>query len=132
VASENVATLTRIYDGWKRGDFTVSVGALAEDVTLIIDPEIPDSGVFEGLAGVRSYMTRFLEAWKSLTIEAVSFKEAGDSVLVEVRQAGVGHDSGVPVGLSYFQLWTFRDGSVIRIESIVRKEKALEAIGLSG
>ncbi len=33
--------------------------------------------------------------------------------------------------ISYFHLWTFRGGNVIRLEVILREEDALEAVGLS-
>jgi len=128
MSDEDLATVARIYEGWEGGDFTFGVAAFDPDATLVVDPGIPDGGVFEGLDGIRTYMTRFLEAWESLTIAAKSFKQSGDAILVAVRQTGVGKESGVPVTLEYFQVWTFRDGSVIRLESILREEKALAAI----
>ena len=132
MSSENLETLAPIYEGWEQGDFAVGISIFDQNATLVIDPDIPDAGVFIGLDGIRSYMTRFLEAWESLTIGAESFKGVGDTVLVEVKQTGIGQDSGVPVTLDYFQLWTFRGGMVIRLESILSKEKAFEAVGLSG
>lgn len=128
--SENLEALARIYDGWGRGDFTAGVADFAPDVVLVIDPEIPDAGEYVGLEGIRSYTSAFLDAWESLTIARKSVRENGDVALVEVEQTGVGKDSGVPVGVNYFQLWTFRDGAVVRLESILRSERALEAAGL--
>lgn len=52
-------------------------------------------------------------------------------MLVEVRQDGVGADSGAQVGFNYFQLWTFRGDEVVRIESILREDEALAAAGLA-
>lgn len=128
--SQNLLTLERIYDGWKRGDFTIGVAAYDPNAALVLDPELPESGVHVGLEEIRSYMRRLLEAWDSFTIKAESFHEAGDSVLVEIEQTGTGRDSGAAVSLRYFQLWTFRGGRVIRIESVVREATALEALGL--
>jgi ketosteroid isomerase-like protein len=132
MSSENVETVASIYKGWERGDFTVGAPLFEQNAILVIDPEIPDAGVFVGQDGFRTYMTRFLEAWESLTIAAESFKEVGDTVLVKVKQTGIGKDSGAPATLSYFQLWTLRGGMVIRLESVLSEEKALEAVGLSG
>jgi ketosteroid isomerase-like protein len=128
VPGENLETVTRIYEGWERGDFTVGVADVGQNPMLVIDPEIPDGGVFIGREGIRDYMTRFLEAWGSLTIAAESFEEAGDTILVKVSQTGIGKDSGATVGLSYFHLWTFRGRAVIRLETIVDEAKAREAI----
>jgi ketosteroid isomerase-like protein len=52
-------------------------------------------------------------------------------VLVSVRQRGVGTTSGVETELRYFQLWSFRGGKVIRMESTRDRAEALEAAGLS-
>jgi ketosteroid isomerase-like protein len=129
MSEENVATLKRVYEAWGRGDFASNPDLYDPRVTLVIDPEIPDAGSYEGPEGIRSYMTSFLEAWNSLTIAASEIEAAGDRVLVRVRQTGVGKDSGVPVTFDYFQLWTLRDGKVVRLESIMREERAREALG---
>lgn len=130
MSSENIETLARIYEGWEQGDLAVGVSLFEHNATLVIDPEIPDAGVYVGVDGIRGYTTRFLDAWESLTISAESLKDVGDTVLVEVKQTGVGRDSGAAVGFNYFQLWTFRGGKVIRLESILREENPLEAVGL--
>ena len=95
-----------------------------ETVTLTVDPEIPDGGSYEGIDGVRAYMSRFLEPWESLTISAESFEEAGNRVLVKVHQAGIGTGSGAPVTLDYFQLWTFSGDKAVRLEVIMSEERA--------
>jgi ketosteroid isomerase-like protein len=128
--SKNIETLAPIYEGWERGDFGVGPSVFDQNAVLVIDPDIPDSGVFVGPDGFRTYMTRFLEAWESLTIAAESFRDAGDTVLVNARQTATGKDSGAPVTLDYFQLWTFRGGMVIRLETVLSEQRALEAAGL--
>jgi ketosteroid isomerase-like protein len=131
MSSENVQALTAVYEGWEQGDFAAGVSIFDQNATLVLDPELPEAGVYVGVDGIRSYMTRFLEAWESLTIRAESFKSVGDTVLVKVRQSGIGQDSGAPVGFDYFQLWTFRGGRAIRLELVLSEEKALAAVGLS-
>jgi ketosteroid isomerase-like protein len=64
-------------------------------------------------------------------MEAEDIVSAGDTVLVRVRQRGVGRASGVPTAVSYFMLWSFRGRKVIRIESFADRTEALEAAGLS-
>jgi ketosteroid isomerase-like protein len=130
MSQENVETLRRIYASWEGGDFTLGLSTFERNVTLVIDPATLDGGVFVGVEGVRRYMTRFLDAWESLTIAAESFKDVGDTVVVEVKQTGIGQDSRVPVDTTYFQLWTFRGDRVIRLETILSEAEALEAAGL--
>jgi ketosteroid isomerase-like protein len=132
MASDNIDTVVRIYEGWERGDFTVGVAAFDEDAVLVLDPEMPDAGTYVGPDQIRKYMRGFLEAWESLTIAAESLKDSGEIVLVRVWQSGVGRDSGAEVAFGYFQVWTFRGGRVVRLESVLHEEAALEAAGLSG
>ena len=53
----------------------------------------------------------------------------GDTVLVAVRQRGIGVTSRVPAELRYFQLWTFTGPTVSRLEVVLREERALELAG---
>ena len=52
-------------------------------------------------------------------------------VLVLTQQSGRGRESGVPIVIHFFQLWTIRDGRVWRIEYFRHRADALEAAGLS-
>jgi ketosteroid isomerase-like protein len=131
MSQENVETLQRIYESWERGDFTAGLSLFEPNVTLVIDPMTLDGGVFVGEGGVRRYMRRFLQAWESLTIAAESYTTAGDTILVKVTQTGIGEDSQVPVNQRYFQLWTFRGGRVVRLETILSEADALDAAGLA-
>ena len=73
----------------------------------------------------------FLAEWDGLVIAGEEFIDAGDSVVVRVDQRATGRDSGTPVHAEYFQVWTFRGASVIRIESVSERAEALGAAGLS-
>jgi ketosteroid isomerase-like protein len=128
VPSENVQTLKRIYESWRQGDFSAAIPAFSSDVVLVMDSELPDSGTYEGLEGIRDYTRSFLDPWESLTIDAESFQQSGDRIMVGVLQTGVGRDSGVPVEFRYFHVWTFSEGSVVRLESIKSEDKARESL----
>ena len=39
-------------------------------------------------------------------------------MIADVLQRGVGSGSGVPTDFRYFQVWTLRDGRVIRLENL--------------
>jgi ketosteroid isomerase-like protein len=121
----------RIYDEWGQGNFRAGIDDYDQYVTLVVRPEFADPGVHTGIDALRTFMHNFLEPWKVVTIRAENVYEVGDSVLVEVVQRGTGAVSGVEGEMRYFQLWTFRGGKVIRIESISGDEEAREAAGLS-
>jgi ketosteroid isomerase-like protein len=62
-------------------------------------------------------MRQFLEPWVRLTIAEEELTDAGDTVIASVLQSGVGVGSGAPVEVRYVQIWTFRDGRVVRLEN---------------
>jgi ketosteroid isomerase-like protein len=130
MSRENVEALRHVYEGWRRGDFTTSEAVLDRNILLVVRPGFPTEGLSVGLEELKKHTVEVLDAWESLTMEAESYTEAGDSVLVRVRQRGVGAGSGVSTEMRYFQLWTFRGGKAIRLEVIADEAEALEAVGL--
>jgi ketosteroid isomerase-like protein len=130
MSQENIDTVRAVFERWSEGDFRAGVDLFDPHVVLVLRPEFPDAGAYLGPEGVASYMTSFLEPWTHLTIDAEEIVAAGDSVLVGVRQRGLGSASGIPTELRYFMLWSFRGRKVIRLESIRERAQALEALGL--
>jgi ketosteroid isomerase-like protein len=130
MSGENVEIVRGIFERWGQGDFRAGTDLFDPHVVLVLRPGFPDAGAYVGAEGVAGYMRGFLEPWTHVTMEAEEVVEAGDSVLVGVRQRGVGDASGVPTELRYFQLFTFRGGRLIRLESIRERAEALEAAGL--
>jgi ketosteroid isomerase-like protein len=132
MSRENVETLRRIYGEWGRGNFREGTELYDPHVLLVVAPEFGlASGVYCGPDEIARYMREALLAeWEGFVIEGEEFMDAGDSVVVRVDQRGTGPQSGAPGHLQYFQIWTFRGASVIRIESISERADALEAAGL--
>jgi ketosteroid isomerase-like protein len=133
VSEANVETLRRIYEAWGRGEFAEGSELYDPHIVLVLRPEFAESGPHYGRDAIRKYMREdFLLDLDRPTISGEEFLEAGDSVVVAVHQQGMGPRSGAPVDMRYFQLWTFRAGTVIRIECIMERDDALEAAGLTG
>ena len=57
--------------------------------------------------------------------------DAGDSVVVRVRQSGRGKETGAHVESDGWQVFTLRDGKVVHCRGYDTKAQALEAAGLS-
>jgi ketosteroid isomerase-like protein len=131
MSRENVETVRRIYERWGRGDFRAGAELYDRYVLLVLRPEFPDAGAYCGPDEIRRYMREdFLADFAGAAIVGEEFVDAGDSVVVRVNQMATGPASGAPVGMRYYQVWTFRGRSVIRIESIRERQEALEAVGL--
>ena len=57
--------------------------------------------------------------------------DAGDSVILRIRQQYSGEQSGLRGDLEFSQVLTFRRGKVIMQEFFWDHQEALEAVGLS-
>jgi ketosteroid isomerase-like protein len=56
--------------------------------------------------------------------------DLGDRVLVLSRQSGRGKRSGVPLDTEYGDIFTIRDGKIVRWELYMERADALAAAGL--
>ena len=130
MSRENVDALRAVYDEWGKGNFRAGVDLYDRHVLFVLHPGFPEAGVYVGTDQLRAYMLGLLGAWTNFAIAAEEFVDAGDSVVVAVRQRGVGQGSGTPAQLRYFTVWTFRGGRVVRFESFRDRADALEAVGL--
>jgi ketosteroid isomerase-like protein len=132
MSQENVELVRRIYECWGRGDFRAGGELYDPYVLLVLRPEFPEAGAYCGPDEIRKYMREdFLADFESAAIAGEEFLDAGDSVVVRVNQQATGPESRAPVEMRYHQIWTFRGRSVIRIESVMERTDALEAVGLS-
>ena len=55
---------------------------------------------------------------------------AGDEVVVSLTAWGSGKQSGMETVRSFWQVWTVRDGKVVRGRGYTSRAEALEAAGL--
>jgi ketosteroid isomerase-like protein len=132
MAQKHVDIVRQIYERWGVGDFRAGVDLYDPHIQLVLRPEFPDSGVYHGQDEIGKYMREeFLAGFEGAVIKGEEFLDAGDTVVVGVAQEATGPESGVPVAMRYYQVWTFRGRSVIRIESVREREEALEVAGLT-
>ena len=117
MAEENVEVVRRIYERWAEGDFRAGIELFDPEAELVLSPDFTEPGTYRGFEEIDGYMRGFVEPWRRLTIAAEELTASGDSVVAAVFQSGVGVGSGVPASVRYFQVWTFRDGMVVRLEN---------------
>ena len=130
MSQENVEIVRAVYDEWGRGNFRAGLDLYDSLVLYIPLPEFPHAGRYLGTNSVREFMLAWMEAWNDLTMAAEDLIEAENSVVAAVRQRGAGRESGTPIDLRYFAVWTFRGRAVIRLEDFRERQEALEAVGL--
>lgn len=131
MSQENVQIVKRIFDGWSTGDFGAGFDDLDPHVVFIVRHPFPEPVETSGPDGIRKYMRGFLDNWKSYRVEARDLRAVGHIVLADAVQGGEGKASGIEMSQVFFMVFTLREGKIVRIESILEKDQALEAAGLS-
>jgi ketosteroid isomerase-like protein len=93
-------------------------------------PDTPQR--LQGVRELLAFSEQWREGWADTEWQLLELKEApGDRVLGFVRQTARGRQSGVPIEIHFFGIWTIRDGSVAKVEYVRHRTDALEAAGLS-
>ena len=129
MSRENVEVVRRGFEAYARGD--------TETLLRLVDPEIEWKQVEEPAAvhgpraGLES-VARWDETWDDLAISVEEYIDAGENVVAVVRSKGRGKASGVAVEQVSYQVFTVRDGRVVRMREYGPGERAeaLEAAGL--
>jgi ketosteroid isomerase-like protein len=128
----NTDVVRAVFEAWNRRDFEGAVTHTAEDV------ELHFIGGFSDVMGTewtgRDGMLRFWREWLGTLggrIVVESLLDAGDRVVVIGTMDAVGEASGAPSIIRFGQVWSFREGRVVRIDGYYDPRAALEAVGLS-
>ena len=83
--------------------------------------------VFYGHDGYLQLWRYWLDAFEDIRWDPVEILDFGDKFLVSTQQKGRGSGSGVAVSEPVFQLFTVRQGLVVRQEDFLDRSKALQA-----
>ncbi len=128
--SANMIALRSIFAGFAQGDFASAVASYAPDVEWEERRGVPGRGAFKGLEGLGSAFRDWLSVWEDYRCEPIEIIDSGERVFAAVRGRGRGSRSGIETAEVFFQVWTFKDGKVARIENHREREDALVAAGL--
>jgi ketosteroid isomerase-like protein len=90
-------------------------------------PTAPGARAYRGIDGVRSALDNWFDVWEWMRVEVVELVDAGDRVLVTLDQRAKGKGSEVEVEIRSYNVYTFRDGKVLRMQLFTEREPALEA-----
>jgi ketosteroid isomerase-like protein len=129
MSEENVEIVRRAfaYEVYGVGDRAEAEAIF--DPNFVMNPT--EEGLSYGLDAMQSKWERWTGAWDELEVTAEEFIDAGDRVLVTAYHRGRGRGSGLEVGTRFYELYTLRDGKVVRVDEFTDRPEALEAAGLS-
>jgi ketosteroid isomerase-like protein len=132
MSQENVEVVRAMYEAANAGDeLDANFALLAPDVEFHVSGAFPDlDSVYRGHEGMRKLNDALNEPWATLSLDPVRFIDAGSDVLVLSEFRAVGRD-GMEVRRELANLWTLRDGLIVKMRAFPNHESAVEAAGLS-
>jgi ketosteroid isomerase-like protein len=83
-----------------------------------------------GHDAVRASLVRWKSEWDDYELLPEEFEHMGDCVLATVRLRGRGRGSGVEVDARFYEVFTLRQGKIVRMDQFTKQSEALEAVGL--
>lgn len=130
--SQNIDKLRAMQEAFNRGDFDDAVRFAHPEVELYPGLSGPDTGKqYRGRDELRRFFETISDVWETQTIDPLEIIEiAGDRILVverwlrRVRQ-------GIEFDIELADVYTFRDGLIVRIDGFRDKAEAVKAVGLS-
>ncbi len=134
MSQENVEALSRAGAAVKKNDPLILDALLDPDVVWEATSGavgIDLLGTYRGIDGVRSFFARWEKAWVEWDWEHDEMQAVGDHVVARMRLQGRGRHSGIETEGDVWQVWTFRNGKVVRYRDFERREEALKAAGLT-
>jgi ketosteroid isomerase-like protein len=130
VSQENVEIVRRGLEAFRDGkiDAALALGH-PQMVSTRVDP---DGAVFHGHDGLLQLMADWTEGFEEWSYRAEEYVDAGDSVVVHIRQWGRGAGSGVSVEADNWILYAVEGGLITRVHIYTDRAQAYAAAGITG
>jgi ketosteroid isomerase-like protein len=81
----------------------------------------------QGHDAVRTSLAHWKAEWDDYRVMPEEFVDMGDRVVVTVRLRGRGRGSGVEVDALFYDVYTLRDGKIVRMDQFTERSEALSA-----
>ena len=131
MSQEYVDIARGCYAAWARGDWDAALAAAAPDVEYDMPPGFAER-VPKGPEGVREFWKSMAESFSEWQSEPVRFIDAGDRVVVFVRERVRCRISEAKAESELAHVWSFdQQGLVNRFEVHGNCAAALAAVGMS-
>jgi ketosteroid isomerase-like protein len=105
-----------------------------DELLPYVDPEIVwnpvEEAAAEGPEAVRASTERWKSEWDDYELIPEEFVDMGDRVVATVRFRARGRVSGIEVDARLYDVFTLRDGKIVRMDQFTEQSEALEAAGL--
>jgi ketosteroid isomerase-like protein len=106
-----------------------------EEALKYADPDIAwnpaEESAARGHDAVRASLARWKSEWDDYELLPEGFAEMGDRVVATVRLRGRGRGSGIEIEALFYDVFTLRQGKIVRMDQFTKRSEALEAVALS-
>jgi ketosteroid isomerase-like protein len=132
MSQENVETLRHAQDAFNRRDKAAWLAACDPQAENVPPREWPENAPIRGAGAIWDFYVEAVNAWEEGSFEWAELIDAGaDKIVANQRREMRGKVSGASVVWSYWVVFTFSNGKVLRSEWFADRAEALEAAGLS-
>jgi len=133
VSQENVEAVRKGYETWSEEGIEAALASfIDEEVEMHDIVEMPGASVHRGHDGVRKMWSQWSEVWDEMSFgleHATALDD--DHVLAQVRAVGRMKGSDATVEVTFYEVWTVRDGKGITRVASAERASAVKAAGLS-
>jgi ketosteroid isomerase-like protein len=124
---ENLELVREALAAFLRGELDRAFEFAHPDMVSFRAPPLPDPQTYRGIEGVLQMYADWTADFEEFEMEVAELVDAGDRVIVEMIQRGVGKASGALVEGRFWFVYTVADGRIARQDVYGSKEQALRA-----
>jgi ketosteroid isomerase-like protein len=128
MSQENVEIVRGGFDAFQEGNLSRMLDLMADD--LVTYRAEPDGATYHGREGFLDATADWTEDFSEWLVIPEDYIDAGDRVLVRVRQMARGEASGIPVEGEFWFVFELRGKRIVKLSFYLRRAEALEAAGL--
>jgi ketosteroid isomerase-like protein len=130
MSQENVEIVRRFYEGWNRGDLSAALQDFHADGEVDSSQSRgPEQGVYRGVEAAGRFAQQWLDLFDEVRIEPKEFIDTDEYVVVPNVVTARGRDA-IEVAARNTQVFTLRDGTIVRMRLYQERAEALAAVGL--
>ena len=118
MSSDNVVTISRIYEAFENRDILTFFSLLSLQIQITQCLQVPWGGAFQGLEEAKVFFGN-VHAYLDDHVAIEHMLDGGDRIAVIGRGQGTIRSTGCPFDVSIMHLWAFKDRLAVRLEIVL-------------
>lgn len=130
MSATDVESLRLAYEAYAAGDFEAAMKHVHPAFEFHDHSRLDARSNATGPEAMLANRRQVVDAFEDVSYEPLEFVEVADQILVRVRASGRGRHTGLTMVEETGQVWTLRDGQVVRLDVYRTWDEARRAVGL--